>query len=96
MIASLNRVSKVLEDAKPFELLLRISKNPFDDIEKFKLCFLSFNRLLDEKYKLFEGHVDLESKIAIDEYKSEITSELEEISNTANLLSSMGGVSNGI
>ena len=88
---ALNRVKRINETQKAAETLMKISKNPFDEISKFYVSFLAFNNLLNQKETVFDSFVDTESKSAIDTYKHEINIKLDSMISD---ISNIGGVNN--
>lgn len=76
---SITKVKKILDETSQPELLMKLSKNPFEDIQKFFKCFIAFNDLLNEKEKIFSKHVDIESKEAIEKYKDKLITDMNTI-----------------
>lgn len=90
LLSAINKVQKLREQQKASETLMRISKNPFEDISKFYFAMVSFDNLLNKKEEIFSKFVDTESKQAIDNYKQGIISNLDNM-----LLNFSGGDTNG-
>lgn len=82
LISSLSKLQKLLQISNSAERLVKISKNPFEDISKYYECFKYFEKLLEEKYKIFSGYVDVEAKNTIEKYKNEIIDNADDIIST--------------
>ena len=91
LVTALNNVSRLQDTQKVSETLMKIAKNPFDEIEKFYAALLAFNNLLNEKERLFSSFVDTASKETIEIYKQEISQSLDEITQK---IDNIGGVEN--
>lgn len=91
LIISLNRIEKIRNNEGIIERLMRIAKNPFDEIVKYYKCFISFNKLLNDKNEIFSSSVDTQSKSAIDAYQSKIN---QEISKMMCQIEAIGGCAN--
>lgn len=81
LISSLLKIQKLLNISNMAERLVKISKNPFEDIQRYYECFKYFEKLLEEKDKIFSGYVDLEAKNSIIKYKNEILGNADDIIN---------------
>lgn len=92
LVSALREVNKLKEIDKPAELLVRLSKNPFNEVRKFYETFLKLNILLNEKEATFNACVDTESKSKIEEHKNVINANIDYMLKE---LSAIGGVSNG-
>lgn len=92
LVTALNKVQKLKETQKSSETIMRISKNPFDEISKFYSAMLAFNKLLNDKGNIFSGYVDTASKEAIESYRNEIIDAIDDITDE---YTSFGGDTNG-
>ena len=92
MAAGLKRIERLGDSKKDSETLMKISKNPFDEIEKFYLSLVAFNNLLNEKNNKFSDYIDTESKRIIEKHQFEIKNDIAQMLKKIELL---GGVSHG-
>ena len=79
LVAALNRVERLGDNQKVSETLMKISKNPFDEIDKFYASLIAFNNLLNEKEDKFSVYIDTVSNEAIEKYRNEINSDIIEM-----------------
>lgn len=92
LVAALNKVQRLGENQKTSETLMKISKNPFEDIEKFNVSLFAFNKLLNDKEKIFSSYIDTESKQAIEQYKQDIIGSIDDMLVE---IGNIGGGANG-
>lgn len=92
LVTALNNISRLQDTQKVYETLMKIGKNPFDEIEKFYAALLALNNLLNEKERLFNSFVDTASKETIETYKQGISQDLDEMTQK---IKNIGGVENG-
>lgn len=91
LAAALNRVVKLNEEQKPYEKLMRLSKSPFDEIDKFYDTFVKFNSFITEKNQKFTLELDTESLNIINTYKNDINQKLVDIDSKIGVV---GGLQN--
>lgn len=79
LVASLNKVRRLQEEQGESETLMKLAKNPFNEIENFFTCFIAFNNLLNEKENKFDSCVDTASRQITEDYKKTIISGLNDL-----------------
>ncbi|MEI8216545.1 MAG: hypothetical protein WCF96_05550 [Eubacteriales bacterium] len=72
--------------------LFEISKNPFDEIEKYKRILTNFNKLVNEKNIIFISSLDKEATNLLNEKRNDITIKIEKMESE---ITKIGGGANG-
>lgn len=85
---ALTSVEKLKQPESLSKTLTRLSKNPFDGINKFYDAMIAFNKLLNDKSIRFSATIDHESDSIIKQHKTSMSNEID---NMISAINGLGG-----